>query len=68
MRLPSDRIVIESEAPFMTPYPYKGERNKIHYLVETAKVLATLRQTSLEELSESLYANSLKAFALSKDV
>ncbi|KAF5057458.1 D-aminoacyl-tRNA deacylase [anaerobic digester metagenome] len=68
MKLPGDRIVIESEAPFMTPYPYKGERNKIHYLVETAKVLASLRQTSLEELSESLYANSLKAFSLPKDV
>ncbi|WP_332447659.1 TatD family hydrolase [Sphaerochaeta sp.] len=68
MRLPAERIVIESEAPFMTPYPYKGERNKIHYLIETAKVLAELRQTSLEELSESLYANSLRAFALPKDV
>ncbi|NBK26263.1 MAG: YchF/TatD family DNA exonuclease [Spirochaetia bacterium] len=68
MRLPHDRIVVESEAPFMTPYPYKGERNKIQYLIETVKVLAELRQTSLEELAESLYANSLKAFALPKDL
>ncbi|NBK21315.1 MAG: TatD family deoxyribonuclease [Spirochaetia bacterium] len=65
--LPLDRIVIESEAPFMTPYPYKGERNKIPYLIETAKALSEIRETSLEELSESLYANSLRAFSLPKD-
>lgn len=68
MRLPEDRIVIESEAPFMTPYPYKGERNKIHYLIETARALSELRQVSLEEVTQSLYANSLRAFALPKDV
>jgi len=66
--LPLDRIVIESEAPFMTPYPYKGERNKIPYLIETAKALSEIRETDLEELSESLYANSLRAFSLPKDV
>ncbi|MDT4760968.1 TatD family hydrolase [Sphaerochaeta sp. PS] len=66
--LPIERIVIESEAPFMTPYPYKGERNKISYIVETAKALSQIRETYLEELSESLYANSLRAFSLPKDV
>ncbi len=66
--LPLDRIVIESEAPFMTPYPYKGERNKIPYIIETAKALSEIRETYLEELSESLYANSLRAFSLPKDV
>ncbi len=60
MRLPEDRIVIESEAPFMTPYSHKGERNKIQYILETANVLAALRQTSLEALSQTLYANSLR--------
>jgi len=68
IRLPEDRIVIESEAPFMTPYSHKGERNKIQYILETATVLAALRQTSLEALSQTLYANSLRAFALPKDV
>lgn len=67
-KLPPDRIVIESEAPFMTPYPYKGERNKIGYIIETAKALSEIREIYLEELVESLYANSLKAFALPKDV
>jgi TatD DNase family protein len=52
----------------MTPYSHKGERNKIQYILETATVLAALRQTSLEALSQTLYANSLRAFALPKDV
>jgi TatD DNase family protein len=67
-KLPDDRIVIESEAPFMTPYPYKGERNKPAYMIETANTLSEIRETYLEELCETLYANSLKAFCLPKDV
>lgn len=63
-KLPMDRILIESEAPFMTPFAHKGERNKIHYLIETADALAQLRQAPLEEITEALYANSLKAFGL----
>lgn len=67
-RLPEDRIVIESESPFMTPYPYKGERNKPAYMIETANTLSEIRETYLEELCETLYANSLRAFGLPKDV
>ncbi|HPK47603.1 MAG TPA: TatD family hydrolase [Sphaerochaeta sp.] len=66
-RLPMERILIESEAPFMTPFAYKGERNKIHYIVETAKTLADLREAPLEEITDALYANSLKAFGLESD-
>ncbi|WP_320129992.1 TatD family hydrolase [uncultured Sphaerochaeta sp.] len=67
-KLPADRLVIESEAPFMTPYPFKGERNKLAYILETAKALSEIRETYLEELCETLYANSLRAFSLPKDV
>ncbi|MDY0303352.1 MAG: TatD family hydrolase [Sphaerochaeta sp.] len=66
-KLPMERILIESEAPFMTPFAYKGERNKIHYIVETADALAQLRQAPLEEITEALYANSLKAFGLAAE-
>jgi TatD DNase family protein len=67
-KLPPERIVIESEAPFMTPYTYKGERNKPAYIIETALALSEIRETYLEELCETLYANSLRAFSLPKDV
>ena len=62
--LPLDRILIESESPFMVPSTYKGKRNKPAYLVETAQAVADIKEISLEEAAEALYANSLRAFHL----
>ena len=65
--LPLDRILIESESPFMVPSAYKGKRNKPAYLVETAQAVADIRGISLEEASDALYQNSLRAFHLPQD-
>lgn len=64
--LPLDRILIESESPFMVPAAYKGKRNKPAYLVETAQAVADIKQLSLEETAEALYQNSLRAFHISE--
>lgn len=66
--LPDDRILIESESPFMVPAAYKGKRNKPAYLVETAQAIADIRGITLEEVTDFLYRNSLRAFHLEKDV
>ncbi len=63
-RLPLDRILIESESPFMVPSAYKGKRNKPSYLIETAQAVADLRKMPLEETAQALYENSLAAFHL----
>jgi len=63
-RLPLDRILIESEAPFMVPAIYKGKRNKPAYLIETAKAVAELQDLPLEDTVQALYDNSLRAFHL----
>jgi TatD DNase family protein len=63
-RIPVDRILIESEAPFMVPALYRGKRNKPSYLIETAKFIADLREIPLEELTQNLLANSLAVFNL----
>ncbi len=65
--LPLDRILIESEAPFMTPHQYKGERNKIHYIIETLYAIAEIRDTAVEEVAEVIYDNSFRAFALKQE-
>lgn len=65
--LPLDRILIESESPFMVPAAYKGKRNKPVYLIETAKAVAEIRNMPLEETAQALYENSLRAFHLSQD-
>ncbi len=63
-RIPLERILIESEAPFMVPAIYRGKRNKPSYLNETAAFIAQLREVPVEEITETLYANSLTFFGL----
>jgi TatD DNase family protein len=63
--LPLDRILIESEAPFMVPAIHRGKRNKPSYINETASFIAQLREVAVEDLTETLYANSLTIFGLS---
>ncbi len=65
-KMPLDRMLIETESPFMVPSAYRGKRNKPAYIVETAKFIAELREKPVEEISEILYANSLKFFGLAK--
>jgi TatD DNase family protein len=62
--IPLERMLIESEAPFMVPASHRGKRNKPAYLVETAAYLAEVREMPVEELSEILYANACKVFGL----
>lgn len=63
-KIPLDRILIESESPFMVPAAYRGKRNRPSYLGETSEYIAQLRDLPLEELTEALYANSLRFFGL----
>jgi len=65
-KIPADRILIESEAPFMVPAAHRGKRNKPAYIGETAECIAQLREVTVEELTEILYANSLRIFGLSE--
>ncbi len=61
---PLDRILIESEAPFMTPAIYKGKRNKPAYIGETLKALAEIKDMPIEEVAETVYNNSIRFFGL----
>ena len=63
-QMPLDRILIESEAPFMVPAAYRGKRNKPSFLKETSAFVAELREAPEEELSEALFSNSLSVFGL----
>jgi len=65
--LPLDRILIESEAPFMAPSKYSKKRNKPEYILENAITIAAIKDLPLEEMTEILYKNSLRAFNLKED-
>jgi TatD DNase family protein len=65
-KMPLERMLIESEAPFMVPAVHRGKRNKPSYLGETAAFIAETREMPVEELTEVLYANSLRLFGISE--
>jgi TatD DNase family protein len=65
-KMPLDRMLIESESPFMVPSAYRGKRNKPAYLPSSAEFIAELREIPLEELSETMYRNSLRFFGIEK--
>lgn len=59
-----DRILVETDAPFAAPVPYRGKRNEPSYVVETAKKIAEIRGISREELAKSTTENAKKLFKL----
>lgn len=50
-------LLIETDSPYLTPHPYRGKRNESFYVVEVAKVVAELRNMSLDDLSVILENN-----------
>jgi TatD DNase family protein len=62
--LPLDRILIESESPFMVPAEHRGKRNMPKFLPMTARCLAEMLKLSLEETAAILWENSNRFFGL----
>ncbi|MDR2467858.1 MAG: TatD family hydrolase [Spirochaetaceae bacterium] len=64
LAVPQDRILIESESPFMVPADFRGKRNMPKYLGLTAKRLAEILALSEEEMAQVLWDNSNRFFGL----
>jgi TatD DNase family protein len=54
---PADRILVETDAPYLAPVPKRGKRNEPALIVHTARKLAELRGQSLEEISRMTSEN-----------
>jgi TatD DNase family protein len=63
---PLEQIMLETDGPFMAPTPYRGKRCESAFMVETAKVVAALKDISLEELAKVTTQNALRFFKLSE--
>jgi TatD DNase family protein len=61
--LPADRIMVETDAPYLAPGKFRGRRNEPAYVVEVAKVLAEARGVSLEEISRQTTENFFRLFS-----
>lgn len=61
---PIERLLLETDSPFITPVPYRGKRNEPSYLLHIAKKIAELKNVSLEELAEITSENARHLFNL----
>ena len=55
--VPTDRLLIETDSPYLAPVPYRGKRNEPAFVVRVAEILASVRQVSPEDLRQSTAAN-----------
>ena len=61
--LPAERVLVETDAPYLAPMPYRGKRNEPAYVVETAKVLAQACGVSAEAIARQTTDNFFRLFA-----
>jgi TatD DNase family protein len=61
--LPADRILVETDAPYLAPGRHRGKRNEPSYVVETAKVLAETRNVAFEEITRQTTENFFRLFS-----
>ncbi len=64
--LPLDRLLVETDAPFLAPQPYRGKRNEPSYVRQTAKVLADVKGVSEAGIANITTANFFRLFAKAK--
>jgi TatD DNase family protein len=62
---PADKIMVETDCPYLSPQKYRGERNEPSFLIETVKQMAECKNLSVEELGEQLSKNSNAFFKFS---
>jgi TatD DNase family protein len=62
--IPLKYIVLETDAPYLTPIPYRGTRNKSSYIPIIAQRIAEIKQTSIEEVASQTTKNTLELFSL----
>jgi TatD DNase family protein len=62
--LPLDRLLIETDSPYLAPQLYRGKRNEPAYVAEVARTLASVRDLAVEEIAAATAANFRKFFRL----
>ncbi|MEO9338889.1 TatD family hydrolase [Mesorhizobium sp. SB112] len=61
--VPRDRLLVETDAPYLAPMPFRGKRNEPAHVVNTARVLADVQNVSFEEISKATTENFFRLFS-----
>lgn len=62
-RVPADRLLVETDSPWLAPVPFRGKPNQPAHVIETARCIAGLRDCSLEQLAAETTDNFYRLFA-----
>jgi TatD DNase family protein len=62
--VPSDRLLIETDAPYMTPVPFRGKRNDSSLIPFTAEKIAEVRNTTAQEILDLTAKNAKELFGI----
>ena len=61
-KIPKEKLIIETDAPYLTPHPHRGERNEPFYTTFVASKMAELLNMSIDEIEELTTANAIRLF------
>jgi TatD DNase family protein len=61
-KVPLDKLILETDAPFLAPVPYRGRTNRPEYVLYTAQKIADIRGVTVEEVARSTTDNAQKLF------
>ena len=64
-KMPADRLLIETDCPYMAPVPLRGKRNEPAFVLHTLEKIAQLRETDPEAMAQQLWTNSNAALRIS---
>lgn len=64
--IPLDKLLVETDCPFLTPVPFRGKRNEPSFVVHTARFLAEFKEVPFEDLTAATTANFKRFFSLDK--
>lgn len=62
--IPLEKIILETDSPYLTPVPYRGQRNESAYIPHIASRLAQIKETSVEEIADTTTRNAEKLFGI----
>ncbi len=62
--VPNERLLIETDSPYLAPVPYRGKENEPAYVIETARYLSDMRGIPVDDLAELTTRNACQVFAV----